>query len=80
MQAISTVAPDLALKPGKHKSVARDYKYKKMGTVSILAALDLHDGKIIAQVHDRHTSREFIKLLKELDSHSHKVMCYPHYP
>lgn len=33
----------------------------------ILAALDLHDGKIIAQVHDRHRSCEFIELLKELD-------------
>ena len=43
-----------------------------MGTVSILAALDLHDGKIIAKVHDRHRSRELIKLLKELDSHYHK--------
>ena len=39
-----------------------------MGTVSILAALDLHTGKIIAQVHDRHRSREFIELLEELDS------------
>ena len=40
-----------------------------MGTVSILAALDLHSGKIIAQVHDRHRSKEFIELLKELDSY-----------
>lgn len=39
-----------------------------MGTVSILAALDLHSGKIIAQAHDLHRSREFIELLKELDS------------
>jgi len=37
--------------------------------VSILAALDLHDGKIIAQVHDRHRSKEFIELLKELDDY-----------
>ncbi len=34
-----------------------------------MAALDLHDGKIIGQVHDRHRSREFIELLKELDSY-----------
>jgi transposase len=39
-----------------------------MCTVSILAALDLHNGQIIAQVHDRHRSKEFIELLKELDS------------
>ncbi len=68
VQAIATVAPDLPPKPGSHKSVGRDYEYKRMGTVSILAALDLHTGKIIAQVHDRHRSREFIKLLEELDS------------
>lgn len=71
VQAIQNIAPDLPPKPAKHKSVGRDYEYKRLGTVSILAALDLHDGKIIAQVHDRHRSCEFIELLKELDN------CYP---
>ena len=47
----------------------RDYEYKRLGTVSILAALDLHTGHVIAQVHDRHRSREFIELLKELDTY-----------
>ena len=69
VQAIDTVAPDLPPKPGKYKSVSRDYEYKRLGTVSILAALDLHTGKIIAQVHDRHRSREFIELLSELDTY-----------
>lgn len=68
VQAIQNIAPDLPPKPGKHKSVGRDYEYKRLGTVSILAALDLHDGKIIAQVHERHRSCEFIELLKELDA------------
>ena len=69
VQAISTVAPDLPPKPGQYKSVGRDYEYKRLGTVSILAALDLHSGEIIAQVHDRHRSREFIELLMELDAY-----------
>jgi len=69
VQAISTVAPDLPPKPGQYKSVGRDYEYKRLGTVSILAALDLHSGKIIAQVRDRHRSREFIELLMELDAY-----------
>ena len=69
VQAIANIAPDLPPKLGKHKTVGRDYEYKRLGTVSILAALDLHNGKIIAQVHDRHRSREFIELLKELDAH-----------
>ena len=47
----------------------RVYEYKRLGTLSILAALDLHDGHVIAQVHDRHRSSEFISLLKELDAY-----------
>ncbi|MCK4892310.1 MAG: IS630 family transposase [Calditrichia bacterium] len=69
IQAISTKAPDLPPKPGQHKSVGRDYEYKRLGTVSILASLDLHTGKIIAQVCDRHRSREFIELLMKLDAY-----------
>jgi transposase len=69
VQAIQNIAQDLAPWPGRYPNIARDYEYKRLGTVSILAALDLHDGKIIAQVHDRHRSREFIELLKELDAY-----------
>jgi transposase len=69
VQAIQNITPDLPPRPGKHKNVGRDYEYKRLGTVSILAALDLHDGKIIAQVHERHRSCEFIELLKELDAY-----------
>ncbi|GBD96051.1 MAG TPA: IS630 family transposase [Nitrospirae bacterium] len=69
VQAIKNIAPDLPPKPGVHKTVSRDYEYKRLGTVSILAALDLHNGNILAQVHDRHRSREFISLLKELDEY-----------
>jgi len=71
VQAIQNIAPDLPPEPGKYKTIGRDYEYKRLGTVSIIAALDLHDGKIMAQVHDRHRSREFIELLKELDEHYH---------
>ena len=69
VQAIKNIAPDLPPKPGLYKTTGRDYEYKRLGTVSILAALDLHQGKIIAQVHERHRSREFIELLKELDDY-----------
>jgi hypothetical protein len=66
VQAIKNIAPDLPPQLGRQKSVGRDYEYKRLGTVSILAALDLHTGEMIAQVHDRHRSREFIELLEEL--------------
>ncbi len=69
VQAIKNIAPDIMPEPGKHSRVMRDYEYKRLGTLSILAALDLHDGHVIAQVHDRHRSCEFISLLKELDAY-----------
>ncbi len=69
IQAIANTAPDLAPEPGRHAEIGRDHEYKRLGTVSLLAALDLHDGRITAQVHDRHRSREFIELLKELDEY-----------
>ena len=37
--------------------------------MSILAALDLHDGHVLAQIHERHRSREFIMLLEEMDAY-----------
>ena len=67
LQAIANTAPDLPPVPGKHPSVARDHEYRRLGTCSILAALDLHEGHITARVERRHRSREFIALLKDLD-------------
>jgi len=69
VQAIGLTAPDLPPVPGKESSVARDYEYVRHGTLSILAALDLHTGEIIANVEPRHRSCEFIDLLKRLDAH-----------
>jgi len=69
LQAIANTAPDLPPVPGKHPGVGRDHEYKRLGTCSILAALDLHEGHVIARVERRHRSREFIALLKDLDQH-----------
>jgi transposase len=69
VQAIANTAPDLPPKPGKHPQLGRDYEYKRYGTLSILAGLDLNDGHVTAEVHPRHRSREFILLLKALDAH-----------
>lgn len=68
VQAIENTAPDLPPVPGKHPAVGRDYEYKRHGTLSILASLDLHDGRVVARVEDRHRSREFVALLKDLDA------------
>ena len=69
VQAIKNIAPDIMPNPGKQSRIMRDYEYKRLGTLSILAALDLHDGHVIAQVQDRHRSSEFISLLKEMDAY-----------
>ena len=67
IQAVATTSPDLPPKPGVHASFARDYEYKRHGTVSLLAGIDLVSGKVHALVTDRHRSREFIEFLKLLD-------------
>jgi transposase len=67
IQAIATTSQDLPPKPGKHATFARDHEYKRHGTVSLLAGIDLLTGKVHALVKDRHRSREFIEFLKLLD-------------
>ena len=68
IQAIATTAPDLPPKPGIHATFARDHEYKRHGTLSLLAGIDLLTGKVHALVRDRHRSREFIEFLKLLDA------------
>ena len=68
IQAIATTAPDLSPEPGLHATFARDHEYKRNGTVSLLAGIDLLTGKVHALVRDRHRSREFIEFLKLLDA------------
>jgi hypothetical protein len=68
IQAIGTTAPDPAPEPGLHATFARDHEYKRNGTVSLLAGIDLLTAKVHALVRDRHRSREFIEFLKLLDA------------
>jgi len=68
IQAIATTAPDLPPEPGVHATFARDHEYKRHGTLSLLAGIDLLTGKVHALVRDRHRSREFIEFLKLLDA------------
>jgi len=69
VQALATTSPDLAPVPGAHPEVGRDYEYKRLGTASILAALDLQDGHVTARVERRHRSVEFVHLLQDLDAY-----------
>ena len=66
IQAIRNVSPDLP--PDKtHGYMRRDYEYKRMGTVSFLAAIDLLNGEVTGIVRQTHNSTDFIDLLKLLD-------------
>jgi transposase len=69
VQALENTAPDLPPVPQKHSTAGRDHEYKRHGTLSILASLDLHDGHVVARVEERHRSREFVALLKDLDTY-----------
>ena len=69
VQALGLRAPDLPPVPGRHPAGGRDPEYVRHGTLSILAALDLRSGEIIANVERRHRSCEFVALLQRLDAH-----------
>src|SRR5580658_8827773 len=68
IQAIASTSPDLPPQPGVHASFSRDHEYKRNGTVSLLAGIDLLTGQVHALVRDRHRSREFIEFLKVVDA------------
>lgn len=66
IQAIANTSEDLP--PNKdHKSFCRDYEYKRLGTISLLAGIDLQTGEAIPLVADKHSSKEYIDFLKMLD-------------
>jgi len=68
IQAIANTAPDLPPEPGVHPSFGRDHEYKRFGTVTLLAGINLLSGQIHSLVKDRHRSREFIEFLQQLDA------------
>jgi len=66
IQATATTSDDL--RPDeRHSTIYRDYEYKRLGTVSLLAAIDLQTGECIPLIRDKHNSKEYIEFLKLLD-------------
>lgn len=68
IQALAQKSADRPPVPGKYPSHLRDYEYKRLGTVSLLAGLDLHTGVVTEIVSDTHKSRDFIAFLQKLDA------------
>ena len=66
IQAIANTSKDLR-PTGDNGEVYRDYEYKRLGTVSLLAGIDMLTGEAIPLVRDTHKSSDFIDFLKILD-------------
>ena len=67
IQALAVTTADRPPVTGKHSSHLRDYEYKRLGTVSLLAGLDLHSGRLTETISNTHKSADFIAFLKKLD-------------
>lgn len=65
IQALDRTAPILPMLPGTPERATHDYK--RSGTSSLYAALDISTGKVISSLHARHRALEFKKFLQTLD-------------
>jgi transposase len=65
IQALDRTAPILPLLPGTPQRATHDYK--RAGTSSLYAALDITTGQVIGSLHARHRAIEFKKFLQTLD-------------
>jgi transposase len=65
IQALDRTAPILPMLPGTPERATHDYK--RSGTSSLYAALDISTGKVIGSLHARHRAIEFKKFLQTLD-------------
>ena len=67
IQATANTSEDL-LPAENHRTINRDYEYKRLGTVALLAGIDLQTGEAIPLVRDRHSSREYVEFLSLIDA------------
>ena len=67
IQATANTSEDLP-PDENHRNISRDYEYKRLGTVALLAGIDLQTGEAIPLVRDRHSSREYVEFLSLLDA------------
>lgn len=65
IQALDRTQPGLPLKPGKCASMTHDYK--RNGTTTLFAALNILDGTVIGRCMPKHTNKEFIKFLNAVE-------------
>ena len=65
IQALDRTQPGLPLKKGRAATMTHDYK--RHGTTTLFAALDVKSGLVIGECQPRHRAKEFIRFLKRID-------------
>ena len=66
IQALDRTQPGLPMKPGRAGTMTHDYK--RHGTTTLFAALDVLDGKVLGQCMRRHRHQDFIRFLNAIDA------------
>src|SRR6266699_2004532 len=66
IQALDRTQPGLPIKPGRCGTMTHDYK--RNGTTTLFAALDVLDGKVIGRCMQRHRHQEFIRFLNTIEA------------
>ncbi len=70
VQALDRTQPGLPMKKGRAATMTHDYK--RNGTTSLFAALNVLDGQVIAQCQQRHRHIEWLKFLRQIDRETPK--------
>jgi transposase len=70
VQALDRTQQGLPLKKGRAQTMTHDYK--RHGTTTLFAALNVLDGKVIGQCQQRHTHAEWLKFLRKIDRETPK--------
>ena len=65
IQALNRTQPSLPLKKGRCGTMTHDYK--RNGTTTLFAALNVLEGKVIGDCYKRHRHQEFLKFLRRID-------------
>jgi transposase len=65
IQALDRTQPGLPMKKGRCGTMTHDYK--RNGTTTLFAALDVLAGRVVGQCYERHRHQEFVKFLRRLD-------------
>jgi transposase len=65
IQALDRTQPGLPLKPGRCGTFTHDYK--RNGTTTLFAALQMVEGRVIGECYPRHRHQEFLRFLRRLD-------------